>query len=461
MSGELTQRIAQEYAAAAGSLPSAVVARARRRRAIDDLVARGLPTTRDENWRYASLRPLERVRFAPVQANLNLTRGSLPSSIPDYAPIGYAPIPGYTRYVFADGTLAADASGPAAPQAGVIVHAPSRTTVTLPALAPIDRGSEPQGAEPPGAFELLNDAFAVDSAEIEITSPEAVASEPIGLEVVFIASAPAQQGASYPRLRVNVAPRCQLRLVERHVSLGDEASFVDSMVDVQVRDGASIDHYRVQQLAARATWMDTLSATVGRSATYRLHSIGLGAQSARSTMRVHLRGDGAELALHAVAAGDRQQVLDQYAVVDHAAPHTRTKESFRGIAAGRSRVAFNGKIIVRPGAHGADSSQSLRGLLAGPEAEVDVRPQLEIYTDDVRCSHGATAGKLDETMLFYLLSRGLDRDVAQRLLKWAFLEDVVSRIAIAELRDQIEQSLAGQIHELDTLKELLNGRPST
>ncbi len=448
MSGDLTQRIAQEHAAAAESLPSSVVARARRRRAIDDLVARGLPTPRDENWRYASLRALERVRFAPIQANLNLTRGSLPSSLR-----GYAPIPGYARYVFVDGLLAADASGPTAPQPGVTVHAPSRATAPLPALAPIDRGSEPEGA-----FELLNEAFAVDSAEIEVASPAGVAPEPIGLEVVFIASAPAQQGASYPRLRVNVAPRCQLRLVERHVSLGDEASFVDSMVDVQTHDGASIDHYRVQQLGARATWMDTLSATVGRSATYRLHSIGLGAQAARSTVRVHLRGEGAELALHAVAAGDRQQVLDQYAVVDHAAPRTRTEESFRGIAAGRSRVAFNGKIIVRPGAQGADSSQSLRGLLAGAEAEIDVRPQLEIYTDDVRCSHGATAGKLDETMLFYLLSRGLGRDMAQRLLKWAFLEDVVSRIAVVELRRQIEQSLAGQIQELDALKELLHGR---
>jgi len=141
-------------------------------------------------------------------------------------------------------------------------------------------------------------------------------------------------------------------------------------------------------------------------------------------------------------------------VIEHAAPNARTEQTFRGIAAGRARVAFNGKIVVAPGANGTDSRQSLRGLLAGPEAEIDVRPQLEIYTDDVRCSHGATAGKLDDDMLFYLLSRGLTRETAQRLLKWAFLGDVVAKIELPGLRRQIEERLVGQLQD-DTLRELL------
>jgi len=159
--------------------------------------------------------------------------------------------------------------------------------------------------------------------------------------------------------------------------------------------------------------------------------------------------------LFVASLGDRAQIQDTYALVEHAAPQARTEQIFRGIAAGRARVAFNGKIVVGKGAHGTDSRQSLRGLLAGPEAEIDVRPQLEIYTDDVRCSHGATAGKLDENMLFYLLARGLDRATAQRLLKWAFLEDVVAKIEVPELRRQIEQRLAGQMPEAAALQELL------
>jgi len=126
-------------------------------------------------------------------------------------------------------------------------------------------------------------------------------------------------------------------------------------------------------------------------------------------------GEQASVLLALAALGTRAQVQDTYALIEHVAPQARTTQIFRGIAAGRSRVACNGKIVVARGAHGTDSRQSLRGLLAGAEAEIDVRPQLEIYTDDVRCSHGATAGKLDDDMLFYLLSRGLTPDTAQRL----------------------------------------------
>jgi Fe-S cluster assembly protein SufD len=175
---------------------------------------------------------------------------------------------------------------------------------------------------------------------------------------------------------------------------------------------------------------------------------------ARSTLALRLAVDRAHLSLAVAALGDRQQVQDAYAVVEHAAPNARTVQSFRGIAAGRARVAFNGKIIVAPGARGTDTRQSLRGLLAGPEAEIDLRPQLEIYTDEVRCNHGATAGKLDDDMLFYLLSRGLDRDSAQRLLKWAFLEDVISQVTLRPLRRQIEERIARQLRD-ETLRELL------
>jgi len=444
MSAPLIERIAAEHAATADSLPSAVVPRARRKRALDSLIARGLPTSREENWRYASLRALERVRFAPPASGAGGGREQLPAAVE-----------GFARFVFIDGRFAAELSDPTAPPGGVIVDLGSRAagTATIPAEPDPERGDE-------GAFALLNDAFAVDGAHVRVgsqrtdhsgTTAEAVAR----VEIIHLASAPAERGASYPRIRVDVAERARLELIERHVGPAESASFIDSAVELRVQAGAVVEHFRLQQLGARALWVDTLSASVARGASYRLHSFGFGAQSARSTQTVRLLGDGAETGLYSICTGDHRQVLDSYALVEHAAARTRTEEIFRGIAAGRARVAFNGKIIVRPGAPGADSSQSLRGLLAGPEAEIDVRPQLEIYTDDVRCSHGATTGKLDEAMLFYLLSRGLDRDQAQRLLKWAFLEDVVARVAVPALRRQIETSLADQIRERDGLKELL------
>ena len=239
------------------------------------------------------------------------------------------------------------------------------------------------------------------------------------------------------------------------MSAGPGASFVTSAVSAELARGATLDHYRLQELSPRAILFDTLGATLAQDASYRLHALASGAAAARSTLGVRLIGERAGLALSVAALGDRQQVQDTYALVEHLAPHARTEETFRGIAAGRARVAFNGKMVVAREARGSDSRQSLRGLLAGPEAEIDVRPQLEIYTDEVSASHGATAGKLDDHMLFYLLSRGLEREAALRALKWAFLGDVLARIEPPQLRRHIETRLAGQMQDGAALRELL------
>jgi len=343
-------------------------------------------------------------------------------------------LPGIARYVFVDAHFAPAASAPL--RAGVV----SRTVQAGDGAAMADE-----------RFALLNQAFATDGLIIEVDETH---ERPLQLEVLFVASAAAENGGSYPRLEVRLHPRAQLTLIERHLSATPAGSFVTSAVEVEAGAGAHLEHYRLQELNARSLLFDTLSARLAADSAYRLHVINTGAQSARSTLALRLLGERADLSLAVAALGDARQVQDGYAVVEHLAPNARTAQTFRGIAADRARVAFNGKIIVRPGAHGTDSRQSLRGLLAGPEAEIDVRPQLEIYNDDVRCSHGATAGKLDDAMLFYLLSRGLDRATAQRLLKWAFLEDVISQVTLAPLRRQIEERLAGQLRD-EALRELL------
>jgi Fe-S cluster assembly protein SufD len=410
-------RLVQDYASAAGQLPGAA---ARRAAALAALNERGLPTTRDENWKYANLRPLEKLRFAPAP----------PAPGPVALP---AAIPGFARCVFLDGRFAPGLS--------------AADALPLVPLAARDSGALVRG--PDQRLALLNDLFAPDGAGIRL--PAGTTSR---LELVFVASAESAHGASYPRLEVEVGPGASLELIERHVSAAAAGSFVASAAQVGLARGATLTHYRRQQLSAKSVFFDTLEARLAAGAGYRLQALHTGAQSARSTLGVRLEGERAELSLAVAALGDRQQVQDCYARVEHVAAHTRTEELFRGIAAHRARVAFNGKIVVAPGATGSDSQQSLRGLLAGAEAEIDVRPQLEIYTDEVRCSHGATTGKLDENMLFYLLARGLDRSTAQRLLKWAFLEDVIARIAIPELRRESEAHLAAVLAD-DALKELL------
>jgi Fe-S cluster assembly protein SufD len=421
----LTDRIAQDFASSApvllGGGRAAVLGR---RRALDALEAKGLPSSRDENWKYANLRSLERARFVPAPPA---------ETVPATAELPPA-LPGIARYVFVDGHFAPAAS--AALRAGVV----TRTVQAGDAATMADE-----------RFALLNQAFATDGLLIEVDETH---TRPLQLEVLFVASAVAENGGSYPRLEVRLHPRAQLTLIERHLSATPAGSFITSAVEVEAAAGTHLEHYRLQELNARSTLFDTLSARLAADAVYRLHLISTGAQSARSTLALRLAGERAELSLAVAALGARQQVQDTYAVVEHAVANARTAQTFRGIAADRARVAFNGKIIVLPGALGTDSRQSLRGLLAGPEAEIDVRPQLEIYNDDVRCSHGATAGKLDDAMLFYLLSRGLDRATAQRLLKWAFLEDVISQVTLAPLRRQIEERFAGQLRD-EALRELL------
>jgi Fe-S cluster assembly protein SufD len=428
MSTAVLNRLKDEYGAVRAALPPGVIDEPRRREALEALCAQGLPAARDENWRYTDLRILEQARFAPAQTQA----AALPPlpSVPE----------GFARYVFVDGRLH---SGAGAAQ-GVAVHTARADGA----------GAAPWRLEarlPEARLALLNETFATDAVAIDV----APGTQAAGIELLFIATAAATEGASYPRVRLSLGADSRLSVIERHLGRAEAPSLVTSAVQVELAPHAALTHYRVQQLGAQAAWFDTLSAELAAEARYEVLAVGAGALSARSTVHARLTGRGAEFSLAAAALADGEQSLDLYALSEHVAPRTRTEQTFRGIASNRSRAAFNGKVVVREAARGTDSRQSLRGLLDGAQCEVDLRPQLEIYTDEVSCSHGATAGKLDENMLFYLLSRGIAPEAAQHLLKWAFLEDVIAKIAPSDLRRQIETTLLGQMRELETLKELL------
>ena len=455
MAASLATRIAEQHAAAAASLPGDVVSRERRQRAIETLAVEGLPTTRDENWKYANLRPLDKVRFAPRVGAGAATADSTPSvTLADLPPA----VEGYSRYVFVDGVFVAALSA-AVGKNGITVSTHrdalgAAASASSPASSSTTMATVAAGAGAPAKndarFALLNDAFATDGATIKVA---AGTDCPTCIELVFVAQVESQTASSYPRVELHVEAGARVGLIERHVSVDSGANFVNAAVRVDIARGATVNHYLVQESGAKAVWFNTLSAVLAQDAVYKLHAVSVGGLSARSTINVKLAGERADASISMASLGDRQQIQDAFVLVEHVAPRARSTQTFRGISAGRARVAFNGMVVVRKDAQGTDSQQSLRGLLAGPDAEIDVRPQLEIYTDDVRCAHGATAGKLDDNMLFYLLSRGIDPATAQRLLKWAFLEDVVAKIEVPELRRQIERSLAGQMQ--DDMKELL------
>ncbi len=397
-----------------------------------------IPTSRDENWRYANLRPLAKARIDAIA----------PAPAPDRAASIPLPavLPGYERWVFVDGHFARDLSTAASDSCASLRSVPDAGEALASML---DSDLASAGVD----FALARQNGARGAAVLVIAPPDDGEAR---IELNFVTTAAGASGTSYPRVQVHGGRRSRLRIVERHLSIGATDPVVNAAFDVALRADSTIDHCRLQNCADGAACFDTLTAHVGERATYRLRSVTLGGLTSRSTIFVKLAGREARCEFACAAIANRLQTHDLFAEIDHVAPGTTTREIFRGIATERGKLGFNGKMIVRESAHGADSEQSLKSLLTGDGAEAAARPQLEIYTDKVSAKHGATTGKLDEQMLFYLLSRGLDRSQAQALLQWAFIEDTVSQIELAPLRHEIEQLIAAQLNELSALKDLVS-----
>jgi Fe-S cluster assembly protein SufD len=394
-----------------------------------------LPTNQAENWRYANLRPLGKARPEAV------------TTAATHSPDLPAPLDGFARWVYVDGRHAPELSSPEGTAARPL---DAREAGTAFAQL-LDESIAEAGVD--YAFARMNAARGHEV--LQVTLPDEASAN---VEVIFMATAAAAAGTSYPRLQVQAGRNSRLNLVERHLSAGSADSAVNAAVDIAVGAAAQVTHSRLQHCAEAASAFDTLIAHVAERASYSLRTVILGGLTSRSTMFVKLAGRAARCELTAATVANRLQTHDVFAEIEHAAPQTVTREMFRGIATERGKLAFNGKIIVRENAHDADSAQSLKSLLTGSGAEASVRPQLEIYTDRVRAAHGATTGKLDDQMLFYLLSRGIDRATAQALLQWAFIEDAVSHLAPAGLRGAVENAIAEQLTDVAAL-EGLRGPP--
>ncbi|MCP5328692.1 MAG: SufD family Fe-S cluster assembly protein [Sinobacteraceae bacterium] len=440
-----TSRRLEQLATEAGLAP-------RRQALLKAALAAGLPTGRDENWRYANLRALDRQVFSaaavPDAEALQLAAAALPAALE-----------GHARLVVVDGWLSTELS--TTPLPAIVTRLENEDALSTTALD--DAGASPTTTRTPATplraasgaptvdlrFAQLNAALAPQTLSIDLPYGSTAA-----VELVFVATADASHSASHPALQLRIGDSARLDLVERHLGAGAAATFSNADLRIEVGTQARLRHTRLQQLGPRSKHFDTLRLRAHDGAECEYLVVAAGAQSARSTALLELLGREASLRWDAVSLGDRTQINDAFVRVEHIGRGTRTRQAFRGIAAGRSRLAFNGHMIVRDSAIGAASDQSLKALLAGTEAEADVRPQLEIYIDEVRASHGATVGKLDEQMRFYLLSRGLDPATADALLKWAFVEDMVARIALPALRHQVEDVMAAQLHTVIDTAEL-------
>ena len=286
------------------------------------------------------------------------------------------------------------------------------------------------------SFVALNTALFKDALVVEI-APGAVLREPI--EILIDAGAPSLPEVSHPRVLVIAGERSQASIVEIYRS--GARTFTNAVTEIALGPGAIIDYTKLQEESLDARHVHALAVRQARGSRFTSHDVALGSALARTEISTVLGGEGAECAMNGLFVGRGRQHLDTRTVIDHAMPHTTSRELYKGIMDGASRGVFHGTIVVRPDAQKTDAIQTNKNLLLSREALVNSTPALEIFADDVKCKHGSTTGQLDAAALFYLRSRGIGEADARALLTWAFAADVAEKIRVPDIRQRVEREL--------------------
>ncbi|MCX5662424.1 MAG: Fe-S cluster assembly protein SufD [Planctomycetota bacterium] len=454
--------------------PGADLLRPLRQRAMERFAALGFPTSTHEDWRFTNLRPLIEGRFTHDEASP--TAGDLSSTTPHAASIVTAEDVARLRprglegplVVFVDGHHRPDLSridGPGAED-------PSSLTVTDLAQSLRD---DPAGLldhldemlDEQDAFSALNAAFLARGAVIIV--PRGF-DQPHPIHLLNIAGPASAGRVTHPRNLVFARAGSRLDIVEHYVALDAPASadaeadsrphWTNAVTEIAVGPDARVAHYFLENEGPRAFNVSTLAVRQERGSRFESHSALLGGALVRNNVRIELAGEGCDLLINGLFVGRDRQQLDNHMRVVHASPNCASRQFYKGILDGRSRGVFTGRIVVRPGAQKTDAKQTSRNLVLSDDARVDVQPQLEIHADDVKCTHGATTGRLDTQALFYLRSRGIDPQAARAMLIFAFANESLERMALAPVREALEAELIRRLPRPEILRGLAqSGEP--
>jgi Fe-S cluster assembly protein SufD len=419
---------------ARGSDPLAAL----RARAITRVLSLGLPTPRDESWRYTNLRHLAQTTF--VDAPTVAEGGLQPHA--SLSLLGGGERAATVLMVNGHPSLPTDID---AWYNGIEIRSLRELAKIDPAL--IAAQIEPLSDTAEARFGLINTALFQDGLYLRIT-----AKVETPLVILHLLTAEAANSVAYPRVIIDAAPGSSATIIEHYVEQGARPPLCNSATHISAGEDSEIEHYRVFATGSTATHIDSLTLRQEGYSRCKQFTIALGGSLVRSSLDAGLDRPGASLDSFSLLVGHDARHVDCVNVVTHRARATRSRQTARAIASGTSRVVFNSKVVVEAGAVHADSRQSCRGLLLSPKAEIDTRPQLEIHADEVKCAHGASVGRLDPDMLFYMLSRGLDRDAAQSLLVFAFLADVLTDMSVPSARMAIETALIAQLPDSKILQ---------
>ena len=433
-----------QFAAARNSLPGGAVPwlATAREQALEQFLDLGFPTLRNEDWKYTSVAAIEKSRFTAA--------GTVANGQPTLQEIEAMALSGAHLLVFVDGRLKPGLSRIGSLPGGATVTSIAAVLKESPQRAEQLEAYFPQD-EPYSAFTTLNTAFVTDGAYIHLERGVALEAP---IQLLFIASGASQ--ATHTRNIVIGEFGSRAEIIEQHVaqSGADSAAyFTNAVTRIVAGEGAHIAHHKLQQESAKAFHIASISAQQGRGSRVASNSFALGGALVRVGIDIGLDAEDASCDLMGLYLTDGRQHVDHHTRIDHRKRRGTSRELYKGVLSGLSRAVFNGKVIVHPDAQQSDAQQSNRNLLLSEHAEIDTKPQLEIYADDVKCQHGATVGQLDPEQLFYLRTRGIDDAAARVLLTYAFAEEVVARVAILPLNAHLERLLLRRLPE--EIKELL------
>lgn len=415
----------REIATALAAEQPAWLARVRRAGA-DAVAAQGFPTPKHEDWHYTTTAPLAELAFPTLTA----ASGSVAAADLEPYRFGHADWP---TLVFVNGRFEPALSRldtlpegvKALPMAQALVEQADvveRTlgTIANPTLNP---------------FVALNQALFLDGAVLQV-GKEMEAEVPVHL--VYVTDATAARATTHPRTLIVAERHSKLTVLESHVAIGDATYFTNHVTEIDVADGATVQHVKLQRESGRAYHVAHVEARQGRDSHFVSFSFAAGAQLSRTNVHTILGGEGCGATLNGLYMLDGEQHCDHQTRIEHAQPNCYSRELYKGILDGRSHGVFNGKVYVHPIAQKTDGKQTNNTLLLSPDAQIDTKPQLEIFADDVKCTHGATVGRLDNTSLFYMKSRGISDETARKLLTYAFAADVLETIEIEDVKNELE-----------------------
>lgn len=403
----------------------------RREAAAKHFAAVGFPTTRLEDWRFTNVSPI-------AEANWPLAQGAFARAA---ELVSSVTVPGAVRLVIVNGRFAAGLSDLGALPKGLRIA--SLRDGARDATDGIETHLGKVFSIATHPFAALNTSFLDDGVAIMVTKG-AIVETPVHIVIVTGGDAPV---VAHPRVLIVAGENSQVRVAQSFIGAPGTAYFNNAVAEVVVGQGARVELYTDQRESDQAFHLANIQAHVEARGVFESHAFSTGARIMRHDIGIALKGEGADCTMNGVYLADGDRLMDTHTSLDHAMPHCTSHEIYKGILAGKSKAVFNGRIIVQLDAQKTDAKQTNRALLLSDDATINSNPQLEIFADDVKCTHGAAVGQLDEEALFYLQARGLNREAAREMLLHAFAGEVIQGLKIPALREQIESNFFARLRK--------------